>query len=148
MGAPPNPPVALALSVGDPSPAMPKLKTFLVEDSAVIRANLVAALEDLAPVEVVGHAESAAEAQERLEALVTEGRCDLVIVDIFLRGGSGLDVLRHVSRHDWPIRPVVLTNYATPDIRAECLALGADQVFDKSRDIDALVDYCNDMAAD
>ena len=37
---------------------------------------------------------------------------------------------------------VVLTNYATPDIRKRCLELGADAVFDKSNEIDGLVDYC------
>ena len=37
---------------------------------------------------------------------------------------------------------VVLTNYATPDIRMRCAQLGVDAVFDKSNEIDALVDYC------
>jgi DNA-binding NarL/FixJ family response regulator len=44
------------------------------------------------------------------------------------------------------LRRVVLTNYATPEIRAECLALGASRVFDKSSDIEALVSYCNEIA--
>jgi two-component system OmpR family response regulator len=39
-------------------------------------------------------------------------------------------------------RVVVLSNYATPDIRKRCSQLGADAVFDKSNEIDALVDYC------
>lgn len=125
---------------------MSKLKTFLVEDSPVIRSNLVAALEDLAPVEIVGYAESASDACDQLDAMIAGGRCDLVIIDIFLKGGSGLDVLRSLGEQDAPVRPVVLTNYATPEIRAECLQLGAAKVFDKSRDIDALVSYCNDIA--
>ena len=37
---------------------------------------------------------------------------------------------------------VVLTNYATPDIRSRCRQLGVDAVFDKSTDIDALIAYC------
>ena len=41
---------------------------------------------------------------------------------------------------------VVLTNYATDDMRARCLASGADRVFDKSRDIDLLVTYCTALA--
>jgi len=126
---------------------MTKLKTFLVEDSPVIRSNLAAALEDLAPVEIVGHAASAHDAILQLETLIEQDRCDLVIIDIFLKGGSGLDVLSQLSRLGAPARPVVLTNYATPEIRAECLQLGADKVFDKSSDIDALVGYCNEIAA-
>lgn len=125
---------------------MPQLKTFLVEDSPVIRSNLVAALEDLAPVQVVGFAESASDACAQLRERQVSGDCDLVIVDVFLKAGSGLDVLRCLRDHDASPRRVVLTNYATPEIRNECLSLGAQEVFDKSRDIDALVDFCNRIA--
>lgn len=123
---------------------MPQLKVFIVEDSPVIRQNLVGALEEMAPVKVIGHAESAAVARAVLTE--TPPPCDLAIVDVFLREGTGLDVLRALRDQRSPVARVVLTNYATPDIRAECLALGADRVFDKSGDIDALVDYCIDLA--
>ena len=39
-------------------------------------------------------------------------------------------------------RVVVLSNYATVDMRKRCAQLGADAVFDKSNEIDALVEYC------
>ena len=39
-------------------------------------------------------------------------------------------------------RCVVLSNYATADVRNWCLELGADQVFDKSNQIDDLIGYC------
>lgn len=123
---------------------MSQLKVFIVEDSPVIRQNLVGALEEMAPVKVVGHAESATVARAVLTE--TPPPCDLAIVDVFLREGTGLDVLRALRDQRSPVTRVVLTNYATPDIRAECLALGADRVFDKSGDIDALVDYCIDLA--
>ena len=41
---------------------------------------------------------------------------------------------------------VVLSNYATDEMRARCLAGGADRVFDKSRDIDMLVAFCISLA--
>jgi len=147
MGALPQPLASGRRTVCEQAPLMPKLKTFLVEDSPVIRSNLVAALEDLAPVEIVGFAESASDAQHQLDAMLATDGCDLVIIDVFLKEGSGLDVLRQLCRQGARMRPVVLTNYATPEIRAECLQLGADRVFDKSRDIDALVSYCIDLAA-
>ena len=37
---------------------------------------------------------------------------------------------------------VVLTNYATSDIRRRSMALGADAVFDKSSELDELFAYC------
>jgi two-component system, OmpR family, response regulator len=44
-------------------------------------------------------------------------------------------------------RVVVLSNYATVDMRKRCLQLGADAVFDKSNEIDALVEYCIELSA-
>jgi len=123
---------------------MSALKVFLVEDSPVIRQNLVAALEDLAPVEVIGHADTAGDAVTQLQEM--QPACDLAIIDVFLSQGSGLDVLRELQGDPNPVRRVVLTNYATPEVRSQCLRLGADRVFDKSSDIDALVDYCTHVA--
>ena len=34
----------------------------------------------------------------------------------------------------------------TPDMRRQCLALGASRVFDKSHDLDALIQYCSEQA--
>ena len=125
---------------------MPALKAFIVEDSPVIRENLTAALEELAPVLVVGTAEDEPSAVSWLTASGAQG-CDLVIIDIFLKRGSGLGVLRAASDLKRPMSLVVLSNYATPDMRRKCLDLGADRVFDKSNEIDSLVLYCARLAS-
>ena len=127
---------------------MTVLNTFIVEDSPVIRDNLVATLEELVPVRVVGSAPDEASALAWLAQAGAHGPpVDLVIVDIFLQGGSGLGVLRRATGLPPGARLVVLTNYATADMRARCLELGADQVFDKSGEIEALIQYCARMAA-
>ena len=118
----------------------PPLKAFIVEDSPVIRENLIATLEEMVSLQVVGTAEDEANAV----AWLNDGNnvCDLVIVDIFIKRGSGLGVLQK-AHHQPPTRKhVVLSNYATPDMRRRCLELGADKVFDKSNEIDSLIDYC------
>ena len=69
-----------------------------------------------------------------------------MIIDIFLKSGSGLGVLRAASALPPSVKRVVLSNYATVDMRRKCLALGADRVFDKSHDIDALIDYCSQLS--
>ena len=125
---------------------MHRLKTFLVEDSPVIRDNLIATLEELASVKVVGMAEDEASAVDALGQ--ADRRFDLVIVDIFLKGGSGLGVLRRMNGLQRGAKRVVLSNYATPDMRRKCLELGADMVFDKSDEIDALIQYCIRLAGD
>jgi DNA-binding NarL/FixJ family response regulator len=123
---------------------MASLKAFIVEDSAVIRDNLVAALEEMVPLTVVGTAEDEASALQWLADPLHE--CDIAIVDIFLRRGTGLNVLRALQRNGHHTERVVLTNYATDEIRRHALALGATRVFDKSGEIDALVEHCMALA--
>ena len=123
---------------------MSNLLAFVVEDSPVIQENLVAALEELAPVKVVGTAVDQAGALHWLTD--PANRCDIAIIDIFLRQGSGMGVLRTLAASAAPFERVVLTNYATADIRRQCLALGASRVFDKSGEIDALVEHCIALA--
>jgi DNA-binding NarL/FixJ family response regulator len=123
---------------------MPVLRTFIVEDSSVIRESLIAALEEMVPLKVVGQAEDGPSAVRWLGE--AQNACDLVIIDIFLRLGSGMDVLRALSERNHTANRVVLTNYATPDIRARCTGLGASRVFDKSSEIDELVEYCLQLA--
>jgi DNA-binding NarL/FixJ family response regulator len=127
---------------------MQPLKTYIVEDSPVIRENLIATLEELVPVEVVGTAEDEFTALQWLNQ--SDQAVDLVIVDIFLKSGSGLGVLRAAQTRAQvrPRKMVVLSNYATQDMRSKCIALGADRVFDKSHEIDALIAYCGRLAAD
>ena len=122
--------------------AMQGLRYFLVEDSALIRQNLVATLEEMLGLQLVGHAEDQASA---MAWLATGEPVDLMVIDIFLKSGTGLEVLRQAKLSQPQARRVVLTNYATPDIRTRCTQLGVDAVFDKSTDIDALIEYCLEL---
>ncbi len=117
-----------------------KLRTYIVEDNATIRENLIGTLEELASIESVGFAETEDEGKTWLTERAAQW--DLAIVDLFLRQGSGLGVLEACRARNPDQKMVVLSNYATPDIRMRCAQLGVDAVFDKSNEIDALVDYC------
>ena len=118
-----------------------RLRTYVVEDSSIIRDNLTEALQENAPVEVVGSAEDEQAAVAWL--LDPQHRCDLVIVDIFLKSGSGLGVLKKIAGLDGSVHRVVLSNHATPEVRAKCAELGAHKVFDKSNEIDEMLSYVN-----
>jgi ActR/RegA family two-component response regulator len=117
------------------------LITFLVEDNSTIRDNLIPAMEDLVNASVVGYAETESEAALWLKAHADEWH--LAVVDLFLKEGSGLGVLASCRERSAEQRVVVLTNYATADIRERCMKLGADAVFDKSNELDAFLEYCN-----
>jgi DNA-binding NarL/FixJ family response regulator len=116
------------------------LKTYIVEDNPTIRENLIGTLEELACVLAVGTAETESEGKAWLNANQLDW--DLAIVDLFLKQGSGLGVLAACKDRTLNQKVVVLSNYATADIRQRCAQLGVDAVFDKSNEIDALVDYC------
>lgn len=121
------------------------LNTYLVEDNRTIRENLVGTLEELTAMNVVGFAEGEDEARAWLG---DHGSAwNLAIVDLFLKQGSGLGVLQACLSRSPQQKVVVLTNYATPDIRKRCLELGADAVFDKSNEIDGLLDFCLSQAS-
>jgi two-component system, OmpR family, response regulator len=120
------------------------LRTYIVEDNATIRENLIGTLEELASIDALGWAETENEAKDWLGR--NERGWDLAIVDLFLKQGSGLGVLEACRGRVPGQRVVVLSNYATADMRKRCLQLGADAVFDKSNEIDALVEYCIELS--
>jgi two-component system, OmpR family, response regulator len=116
------------------------LKTYLVEDNPTIRDNLIATLEELASVNAVGTTDNENDGKDWL--LNNPQQWDLAILDLFLKQGSGLGVLAACKNRKPTQKVVVLSNYATADIRQRCAQLGVDAVFDKSNEIDALVEYC------
>jgi two-component system, OmpR family, response regulator len=118
-----------------------QIKTYLVEDSPTIRDNLIATLEELTGVTCVGTAETE---QESVSWLVngSNNAWDLAIVDLFLKQGTGLGVVSACKNRMPSQKVIVLSNYATPDVRKQCALLGSDAVFDKSTEIDQLLEYC------
>lgn len=124
---------------------MSSLRTVVVEDNPVILETLIATLEELADVEIVGTAADEASAVRWVRE--SPQAFDMMIVDIFLRSGSGLGVLREALAARLPARRVVLTNYATHGMREHCKELGAARVFDKSNELEDLIDYCRQMSS-
>ena len=117
-----------------------RLKTYLVEDNPTIRENLIATLEELVDIHAVGTSDSENDAKAWLQDNPDDW--DLAILDLFLKQGSGLGVLSACRDRKPSQKVIVLSNYATADIRQRCAQLGVDAVFDKSNEIDALVEFC------
>ena len=116
------------------------VRTYLVEDSPVIRENLVGFLEDVADAEVVGCASTEKDAVQWLNQ--HQGDWDLTIVDLFLEGGNGFGVIRAISQRNPRQKVIVLSNYPTPEMRSQSRELGADAFFDKSAELEQLLAFC------
>jgi len=109
-------------------------RVFLVEDSPIIRERLLQLLEGLDSVEVVGSADNAVDAIAGIVAAAP----DAVVLDIKLKDGSGIDVLRRVKQSLPSVTVIMLTNYATSEYRHTCLAAGAEYFLDKTNEFENL----------
>ena len=116
-----------------------QLRAFIVDDSSTVRDNLIETLQEMAGVTPVGFAETEHEGKRWL---ARNSDWDVAIVDLFLREGSGLNVLEACARRKPHQKIVVLSNHSSRDVRWRCMQLGADAVFDKSTELEALMDYC------
>ena len=120
------------------------IKAFLVEDQADIRDALIEGMEEVMPVQFVGQAVNEPEALLWLHA--NNRAWDVLIVDLFLRNGSGFGVLQACKTRSSSQKAVVLTSYVDAKVLAQCQALGADAVFDKNDQVEQLVAFCLDHA--
>lgn len=129
----------------EPDPNLP-LKIVLIEDSVIVRQTIGSVLGELAGVEVVGGAVDESAAIE----LLRSQQPDLAIVDLELRAGSGLGVLRALSQNPERFgrpRAVVFSNHDQPVLRERCFALGVERFFDKSSGIGELLAYVRQAAS-
>jgi two-component system, OmpR family, response regulator len=117
-----------------------EIKAYVVEDNPTIRENLIGALEELTCVRVIGNCATEDEGIEWLDHNTSSW--DMVIVDLFLQKGSGIRLVQRISRSRTTQKIVVFSNYVNASVRKRCAQLGVDAVFDKSTEIDFLVDYC------
>lgn len=115
----------------------PALRVFVVEDSALIRRRIIDNVQSMGGFDVVGFAESEDEAVEAISRL----RPDIVVTDIRLKEGNGIEVVRHLRAEELSPRPkiFVLTNFAYPEYQAQCSLAGADAFFDKSSEYDSFL---------
>jgi two-component system response regulator DesR len=110
------------------------VKVFIAEDSAIIR-DRVAAMLSAREMDVVGHGETP---QACIDGILA-AHPDVVVLDVRLEGGTGLQVLRAVRRVEPGIGFVVFSNNADPAYRQRYLGEGAGSFLDKTTEMDQLV---------
>lgn len=122
------------------------LKAFLVEDQLPIRDSLIEALSELGGIECTGWAATEKAAVEWLQDAAHPW--DIAIVDLVLEpgGGSGFGVLQAIRQRASTRKCIVLTGTANPQVRRHCEEMGADGVFDKAMETEAMLDYCVALA--
>jgi DNA-binding NarL/FixJ family response regulator len=116
-----------------PSNGIP-VKVFLADPSDLVRGR-VAAMLCAAGMSIVGEAETP---QSTIEGILGS-QPDVVVLDVHLTGGNGLQVLRTVRQVVPAIGFVVFSNDAGPAYRKRYLGEGAKRFLDKTSEFDQLV---------
>jgi DNA-binding NarL/FixJ family response regulator len=112
-----------------------KMKLFIADDNAAFRTHLVSSLLNTGGIEIVGEAGDVPESI----AMIRKTKPDVVILDLHMPGGNGLDVLQQVKSS----RPSPIVILLTVGPRSEYQTLsylaGADYFFEKSSDLRKMV---------
>ncbi|CAG2137993.1 hypothetical protein LMG31506_01885 [Cupriavidus yeoncheonensis] len=127
------------------NPSYRALRVLLIEDSAVLRGMLLEYLSDFQYVLSVDWADTEAMA---LRMLTNGQPYDVVIVDLQLRQGNGINVLNAMKSKGLPGMRIVYTNHAqVPMYRRQCAEAGADYFFDKSLELEQVFRVIEEHAA-
>ena len=111
------------------------MKVFLVDDSAVFLQRLKRMFANVPEIIIVGETGNAHQAPDT----ILKQKPDVVILDINLLNGSGIDVLQHLKKSMPTLVVMILTNYPYPQYRQKCLEAGANYFFVKSTEFDQVV---------
>jgi DNA-binding NarL/FixJ family response regulator len=112
------------------------MRVLIADDCAAIVESLSAMLAKVGGIDLVGRAGTVMDASRSIRELEP----DVVILDIEMPGGSGLDVLAGLKRDRRSPVVIVLTNHPQPQYRERCLQGGARFFLDKSTEFQKIVE--------
>ncbi|MCC6833156.1 MAG: response regulator transcription factor [Thermoleophilia bacterium] len=119
------------------------IRVLIVDDHAVVRIGLKTLLANTAGFRVVGEAGTVAEAI----ALAVQARPDVVLMDVRLPDGSGVEACRRIKADNQEIRVVMLTSYQDEEAIVGAVMAGASGYLLKQADADRLTQAIRDAAA-
>lgn len=119
------------------------INVLIVDDSEIVRDRLTSMLTEVSSINIIGYADNPLAATES----IIRTKPDVVILDIFLTGGSGIHVLKNIRGKKITSKVIMLTNYAQDEYRKKCFEEGADFFFDKSIEFDRVIDVIQKLSA-
>lgn len=124
-----------------PTPRLP-LRVLIADDSPALRGLLRDVVSEVDGVEVVAEAQDGVEAVAASLLLCVQ----VLVLDLSMPRKGGIQALQEIRRREGGPRVIVLTNHAGEMYREACLTAGADHFFDKSTEIDRVLDVLRDLA--
>jgi DNA-binding NarL/FixJ family response regulator len=111
-----------------------RTRVLIVDHSETVYDGLINLISDIEGIEFIGQVTRASNAIDSILRL----KPDVMLLDIHLKDGNGIDVLRALRERNLFLPTIVLTNCTYPQYQKKCMELGACYFFDKLQDIDKL----------
>lgn len=119
------------------------ISVVVVDDHDLLREGVVGALSQIDDIEVVGEANNG----ETAVRLVAELSPDVVVMDLVMPGGSGLDAIRSISADHPDTRLLALTSFTDGSLVRRAIEAGATSFLFKTVDVDAFANAVRMTAA-
>jgi DNA-binding NarL/FixJ family response regulator len=119
------------------------VRLLIVDDHHVVRLGLTDVFQGFPQFQIVGEAGTMAEAIDAAAEL----KPDVVLMDIRLPDGSGVEACREIRSHDHDINVVMLTSYSDEEALVNSIMAGASGYLLKRSEPERLVEAVEKVAA-
>jgi DNA-binding NarL/FixJ family response regulator len=120
------------------------MKVFLIDDSPLVRERLHELLAEIPGISLVEQRDQTSGTVEAIQA----AEPDVVILDIQLPHGSGIEILEGLKSSELPMVKIMLTAFPNPLYRQRCLEAGAHYFLDKSVEFERIVEVLDSLVAE
>lgn len=130
--------------MSDPAAAT-ALRVLIADDSPPVQEMLTELVQGSGRATVVGASDTEAGTIEAIRRL----RPDVVVLDLQLKTGSGTNVIRAVRADPGlaSTRLFVTSNHSSAQMKAGCVELGADEYYDKVKELGDLAARLDELAS-
>lgn len=118
------------------------MKVIIADDSKLIRDRITERVELIDTVNVVAQTTNSFETIEEIK----KHKPDVLILDIRMPEGSGINVLKYIQKNKTRIVTIVVTNYPIIQYKNKCFELGADYFFSKASEFDEVFKLVDKLA--
>jgi len=117
------------------------MRVLIADDSEILRSRIIEMLSEFKEIDIVGQTGYAQEAIELIKELIP----DVVILDIRLPDGNGINVLEMIKKRNISTKVIIFTNYPYFQYRKRCLDAGAEFFFYKAAEFEKLVEALKEL---
>ena len=118
------------------------MNILIVDDSKLIQDRIKSILHDSKSKKNITQAFNVIEAKE----ILLNENFDLVISDIRMPGGGGLELLEFIKKRKNEIPVIIITNYPYPQYRERAVELGAEYFLSKIEDLEKIDGIINEIS--